>query len=121
MYRRPPGDGLPGPRERREEGIPGKGGVSRISGGISLPGMFSCPIFYVFICMDFYLYGRCFFPGMENYRPGGIFFASPFFWLSGRALDSVIPRPWFEPHVSSLFFVFFIVPRVGFSMTFFSF
>ena len=40
------------------------------------------------------------FPGMEHYQPPlEIILYTSVYCLSGRALDSVHPSPWFKPHV----------------------
>ena len=58
--------------------------------------------FFVFSVSGFPLYGRLL-SGMKYYHPPSEIH-SPYFWLSGRALDPVRKGPWFELNLLSLFF-----------------
>ena len=94
-------------RSPGRDGMPGKGGVSIISGSIS-PGMFfSCPHLWVSVCMDGF-----FFRGWNIFIPIPLvlFFAPSFFFLlRGKALDSAHPSHLFEPHVWSFFLLILFV------------
>ena len=89
------GDGLLGPRERGR--LREKGGVSIICGCTYLTG-FRVP------GLGIRLHGRRVLPAMESCNPPKGGECVPVNRLVSRAHECVHRGPWFEPHVSSMFY-----------------
>ena len=100
------------------QGFSRDGKISDIFGGVAHPVFFVSPVCWWFRCSE-----GVFFSRMEHYHlpPPGIFFPFPrVFRLSGIAPDSVCTSQMV--HVLPVFlFLFFLLFRMGFSMTLFYF